>query len=113
VSEPKITDCLTSNQIKRMYKPFRYSTKAFFYYRGKITELDGDHPNPEHEVRNGKVRIRFIDYGADPRLSIQARSQALCKKALAAYLDSDYPFPEHVCLEWPGTYRTGCVFDFA
>jgi len=85
---------------------------AFYYYRGKLIPVNGEHPEPIDRVYRGYVRLRFHD--DLETLSAQGRSMNLVRRAVAAYLDQAGPgeIPVTVAQQWPGHYSEVDVTKF-
>ena len=75
--------------------------RAWYYSRGKLTEIDGEHPGPIGAIAKGKVRVRYHE--ENETLAVQARSRELCRSAVRAYIDAE-GFPSRINAEWPGRY---------
>lgn len=82
--------------------------RAWYYYRGKLEEIDGEHPGPVGAIYRGKVRMRFHE--ESDTLAVQARSKDLCRRAVNAYLDAGEIIPERITAEWPGHF-VDCFFQ--
>ena len=74
---------------------------AWYYNKGRLEQIDTEHPEVADSVANGKARIRYHDSGV---LAVQARSLHLCRQALAAVLDSIQIRPARINAEWPGHF---------
>jgi len=83
--------------------------RAWYYYRGKLVEVFGEHPYVVSSIAKGKVRVRYHD--ETETLAVQARSLHLCRQAVAAYIDCE-GFPSKVAAEWPGRYIECFIQDW-
>lgn len=75
--------------------------RAWYYDRGKMIGVDGEHPGPVGAIYRGKVRMRYHE--DSETLAVQARSKYLCKAAIDAYIDAE-GFPSRINAEWPGHF---------
>ena len=83
---------------------------AWYYYRGRLTEIQGEHPEPVAAVYKGKARVRYHE--EIETLTVQARSLHICRKAIAAVLDTCEVMPSRINAEWPGQYKECWVQDW-
>lgn len=78
--------------------------QAFYYYRGKLTPIPGEHPGVVSAIYKGKARVRYHE--DREVLAVQARSLQIVRAAIAAYMAlPNREYPERFELEWPGHYH--------
>ena len=82
-------------------------SRAWYYYRGKLTEIDGEHPGPVGAIYKGNARVRYHE--ETETLAVQARSRRICQSAVNAYIDA-HGFPGRINAEWPGHFED-CYFQ--
>jgi hypothetical protein len=75
---------------------------AWYYHRGRLQEIDGEHPGVIASVYKGKARVRFHE--DTETLAVQARSRHICRQAVAAVLDEGQIMPSRINAEWPGQF---------
>lgn len=85
--------------------------QAWYYFRGKLTPIEGEHPGVVANVYKGRARVRYHE--DTETLAVQARSRQIVKSAIACYLDDpDTDFPSWINAEWPGKYVECSVQDW-
>lgn len=84
--------------------------QAWYYHRGQLTEIEGEHPGPVAAIYKGKARVRFHEDSGT--LAVQARSLRIVRAAVAAVLDLGDVRPERIDAEWPGHYRSDWIQDW-
>jgi len=84
--------------------------RAWYYSRGRLNVVPGEHFGVVAAVYRGKVRVRYHE--DSDTLAVQARSLNLCRQAVKAVLDRTDVHPEKICAEWPGQYREVFLSDW-
>lgn len=85
--------------------------QAWYYFRGKLTPVAGEHPGVVAAIYKGRARVRFHE--DTNTLAVQARSRQIVRAAIATYLDDpNNDYPESINAEWPGHYVECFVQDW-
>jgi len=84
--------------------------QAWYYFRGTLEEIEGEHPGKVAAVYKGKARVRYHE--DTETLAVQARSQHICRAAIAAVLDTGDIRPSRINAEWPGRYVDCWIQDW-
>lgn len=85
--------------------------QAWYYYRGKLEHIPGEHPGVIAAIYRGKARVRYHE--DTETLAIQARSRKIVRAAVAAYYSlPNADKPERIEVEWPGHYESCFASEF-
>ena len=76
--------------------------RAWYYYRGALQVIEGEHPAPVSAVFKGHARIRYHEDSGI--LAVQARSRRICRQAVDLVLDRTDVKPDRINAEWPGVF---------
>lgn len=75
--------------------------EAWFYFRGRLIEVEGEHIGPIAKIARGYARIRYHE--DSEILAVQARSKNIVCKAINLFLD-EYGIPSRINAHWPGKF---------
>lgn len=76
--------------------------QAWFYIRGELEEVPGEHPGVIARIAKGHVRVRFHEDSSV--LAAQGRSRSLVMSAIRTVMDRGLCMPEKLELQWPGKF---------
>ena len=84
--------------------------RAWYYYRGQLEFIPGEHPGVIGRVAKGAVRLRYHE---DRNvLAAQGRSRDLVRRAVACVLDRTDITPNAIEAEWPGHWGEFAPWEF-